>query len=79
MYNKYTYIISVKFCNINLIQVFLLFFFVADVENTEGCDAKFGLIFGCVRKGVKAVIQNLESDTDGTKAGSFVLHGGVDK
>lgn len=79
MYNKYIYIISVKFCNINLIQFFFLFFFVADVENTEGCDAKFGLIFGCVRKGVEAVIQNLESDTDGMKAGSFVLHGGVDK
>lgn len=58
---------------------FFLFVIVADVENTEGCDAKFGLIFGCVRKGVKAVIQNLESDTDGTKAGSFVLNGGVDK
>lgn len=58
---------------------FFYCFFVADVENTEGCDAKFGLIFGCVRKGVEAVIQNLESDTDGTKAGSFVLHGGVDK
>lgn len=80
MYNKYTYIISVKFCNINRsYSGFFIVFFVADVENTEGCDAKFGLIFGCVRKGVEAVIQNLESDTDGTKAGSFVLHGGVDK
>lgn len=78
MYNKYTYIINFKFCNINLIH-FVLFVIVADVENTEGCDAKFGLIFGCVRKGVDAVIQNLESDTDGMKAGSFVLHGGVDK
>lgn len=56
MYNKYIYIISVKFCNINFIQVFLLFFFVVDVENIEGCDVKFGLIFGCVRKGVEVVI-----------------------
>lgn len=62
-----------------LFRFFYCFFFVADVENTEGCDAKFGLIFGCVRRGVEAVIQNLESDTDGMKAGSFVLHGGVDK
>ncbi|XP_034336531.2 uncharacterized protein [Magallana gigas] len=49
----------------------------ADVENTEGCDAKFGLIFGCVRKGVEAVIQNLESDTDAvTKIGfaKAVIH-----
>ncbi|XP_061171871.1 uncharacterized protein LOC133181368 [Saccostrea echinata] len=34
----------------------------ADVEGKEGCDAKFGLILGCVKKGLVAVINVLESD-----------------
>lgn len=39
-----------------LFRFFYWFFFVVDVENIEGCDVKFGLIFGCVRKGVEVVI-----------------------
>ncbi|XP_062595759.1 uncharacterized protein LOC134257128 isoform X2 [Saccostrea cucullata] len=36
----------------------------ADVEAKESCDAKFGLILGCVKKGLVSVINVLESNTD---------------
>ncbi|XP_078331981.1 uncharacterized protein LOC111120589 isoform X1 [Crassostrea virginica] len=40
------------------------------VEEQESCDAKFGVIVGCVKQGVLAVIRSLKSDRDtGRKIG----------
>lgn len=49
-------LLVLSFVILILFRFFYCFFFVVDVENIEGCDVKFGLIFGCVRKGVKVVI-----------------------
>jgi hypothetical protein len=42
----------------------LVFFFSADIEKQDGCDAKFGLVLTCIRGSVVAVIDRLKSSED---------------
>ncbi|XP_048728320.2 uncharacterized protein LOC125646182 [Ostrea edulis] len=43
----------------------------ADVEKQDSCDAKFGVIMGCVKGGLEAVVKALKSDMDVLKKISF--------
>lgn len=45
---------------------FRLFWLYKDaVEKQNGCDAKFGVILRCIRRGVAILISSLKSDDDG--------------
>lgn len=58
---------------VSMIQFFLyrvlfsLFFWLYKdaVEKQNGCDAKFGVILRCIRRGVAILISSLKSDDDG--------------
>lgn len=44
---------------------------IADVEKMTGCDKKFELIFRCMKQGVDATIQVLQSDADSKRSNKY--------
>lgn len=50
------------------VQCILWFPLTADVEKVAGCDRKFELIFRCMKQGVDAAIQVLQSDADSKRS-----------